>query len=543
MYVTGSGTACPSGWMVLESQNGVVLTQSTSDAIDCQTISYSELTTGDIQSFGSFIAESDISAGGNIRAAGDIIGTNLSITEDIEVEGESRFKDSAVFEGSTSFLGDSTFNTNVSVKGTVNVVNGVNAGSLKVDGIASFLQIANFKSSTTMEKDLTVQSNLRVEGKTILDGKLIVEEINAGPVVASKIEATDIINANGGIDTRGDINVDGNLTVKNIINTQSNLIVNDTLFSDKIVARSGITSQGDVDISTSLSVKGSTSLGISGGKLTVFGDTSLNGESFSVSGKTDIYGDAEFHGSFDVSSSASFSSTVLIKGSTTIESDITADGTVTTGSLISNGLANLKFGALITGLLQTEDIKVDGRIISSGDIVASRIKASGGLEASTDTSSTVFDLSVGGAFSQTNSGVEVEFAGDASFAKALDVGGKISAGSEIDIGQGDIVLKNNEIVLKGETANIKVATVNVANIQGSENGVSIPLVILQQNGSLGSVLSSTKFIKISDSYFDATAIFTGQVYCTAPLYVSEIRSLDNNREYIDITVKESFYAA
>ncbi len=542
MYVTGSGTACPSGWMVLESQNGVVLTQSTSNAIDCQTISYSELTAGDIQSFGSFIAETDVSAGGNIRAAGDILGTNLNITEDIEVEGESRFKDSAVFEGAVTSLGDANFNTNVSIKGTVNVVNGVNAGSLSVDGIASFLQIANFKSTTTMEKDLTVQNNLRVEGRAIFDGKIIVEELNSGPIVASKVEATDVIYANGGIETSGDINVDGNVTVKNILNTQSNLIVNDTVFADKVSTTSGITSTGDIDANGGLTVKGATSLGISGGKLTVFGDTALNGDTFSVSGKTDIYGDSEFHGSFDVSSSASFSSTVLIKGSTDIESDLTADGTITSGPLVTNGLANFKFGAIVTGLLQTEDMKVDGRIISSGDIVASRIKADGGIEAATDTSSTVFDLFVGGAFSQTNSGVEVEFAGDTSFAKDLDIGGKVTVSSEVSIGNGDIVLKNNEIVLSGETGNVQAQTINAGSIKGSDNGISVPVSVIQENPSLGTVLSSTKFIRISDAYFDDTAIFTGSVYCTAPIYVSSIRSLRDDTDYIDITVKEAYYA-
>ena len=39
----------PPGWLVIESKNGVVFVDARAGAIDCQTIVYSEVTTGNLK--------------------------------------------------------------------------------------------------------------------------------------------------------------------------------------------------------------------------------------------------------------------------------------------------------------------------------------------------------------------------------------------------------------------------------------------------------------------------------------------------------------
>ena len=546
MYVTGSGTACPSGWMVLESQNGVVIVDSTSDPIDCSGMSYGDLTAGDIQSFGSIIAEDDISAGGSLRVNSKIIGANLEITEDILVEGDSRFLGKVTFEDFNTFQADAQFNTNIDVKGSLDVGTNLNAANITATGISTFKEISRFESNVNIEKDLTIEGVLRSSNRVDISAKIVADEIASGPLTASTITTSETLYANGGIISRGDIDVNGNINVTNVLNVNTNLIVDDTVFAGKIISTGDITSSSDLTVESSATVKKDLTVGTNNGKFTSLGKATFSDDT-DISGDLNTFGNTNLNGEVTVSSTAIFESSLLIKGGTDIESDLNVQGTVRSGPLEAAGLVTMKLGAIAEGLLQVKDINADGNISSSGDLQADRLIVSSGIDALTGSQTNLNNTLVSGEFSQTNPSAAVEFAGEATFNKTLEATGLITANSGIFVGSENagVGMAGNAIWMSGTTAAIVTSNVFSNKLEGLTTP-SIPDIILETvSSALGSALNTRKYITIADAYFDSSAVFAGQTYFASTIYVTKIKRLEvenDGLEWIDLVAKEAYYA-
>ena len=555
MYVTGSGTACPSGWMVLESQNGVVIVDSSTDPVDCSSLSYGDLTSGDIQAFGSIIAEDDISAGGDITANEKITGKYVEVERDLEVNGESRLVGDATFEGLALHLADAQFNTNVTVKGSVDIANSLQVGNFRSKGISVFEEITRFEANTTIQQDLYVEGTTRLSGRVTAEGRIDASEISAGPITASNFSASEVIYANGGIEARSDINISGNLSVSNIATIQTNLIVNDTVFADKISATGSISTSKDLDVEGEATIRGDTTVGGNGGKFTALGDTALNGTRTSISGRLDMYGDSAFYGDVVVNANALFESTVEIKGSTLVGSDLEVSGTLSTkdgGPLIVDGLATFKTGVLINALAQTRSINASGDVIASGNIEAGMFKSTSGFEAAAGSRSSVANLSIAGELTQTDATSIVSFAAPTSINNSLSVSSDLSVGNNVTIGTRDnsSSIAGNHISTEGETGLIESKNVKAGYVNGglTSSEVAIPDTILNSSGlqNLRTTLTTRRYIEMDNSIFKAAAIFANSAYFGDTIYVKEIRRLDEDsggQDWIDITARDAYYAS
>lgn len=542
IYVTGSGTQCPPGWMVIESQNGVVLVDSRSDAIDCQTMRYSDLTAGDVQAFGSMIAEEDISAGRNLRAADTVFATELSLLADADISGGLKVEAATVLSGQTTVRAHAQFDADVEIKSGLTVQNTLNAGSITATGIAKFEETARFANDVSVDMNLVVDRELRVVEKATIEGRLTASEVVSGPLLATSVTASELLNANGGLYAQGTLSVNGNANISNALTVESSLVVNDTLSANRINTTGDIYAASSVTIEGDSTIRGSLSVGSENGRLLVVGDTALNGETTSITGKLECFGDTSIGGDLTVSSSSVFKSSMSIEGSITAESDLNCNGTIEAEKIDISGSAVIK-AMNVENLLQAGSIIVSDSIVAQGEAnISGKAIVQGGLEVSFGTSSSVHNLVATGRFSQTNSEEVVGIAGDVLMSKDATISGNLRLGTS---DSNNTVLSGNSVVANGATALVHSHSVETNRIKGYTNDVSIPADMLRHHSSVANYLNSNKFVSVSNAYFDDYAVFSGDVFFTGTLYVNQIKRMDNNAggvEYVNVISRETYYA-
>jgi cytoskeletal protein CcmA (bactofilin family) len=541
IYVTGSGTECPPGWMVIESQNGVVLVDSRSDAIDCQTMRYSDLTAGNIQAFGSVIAEEDISAGRNIRAINTVYGRELELLEGAIISGGLQVEEATTLSGFTTVRADAQFNANVEIRSGLTVQNTLDVNSLTATGIARFEETARFSNDVYMGTNLTVDRELTVKERLTVEGKINASEVISGTILATEITASEAINANGGLYTQGTLSVNGNANIANALTVESSLIVNDTITANRISTTGDVYIASNINVEGDGTIKGDLTVGSQNGKLSVIGDAALTGETTSISGKLECSGEATFSGDLTVSASSLFKSGVEVEGSFIAKSDIGCSGTISAENVNIAGSAELKTVA-VEGLLQAGSIIADGRITIGTTLgVTGRATFEGGIAAPHGTASSLHTLAVTGGLSQADASESVSLAGKVTMASGADISGDLAVGSTTNKTE----ISGNQITVAGPTGQISASTLSTGRILGQDSNISLPPILIARHSAVASYLSTNKFVSFASAYFDDYVIFSGDAYFSGDIFVDRIKRLDQvpgGIDYVDVISKETYYA-
>lgn len=550
MYVTGSGTTCPSGWMVLESQNGVVLIDSSSDVIDCEAINYGELTLGDINAFGSVIAQSDISTGGNLSANKKITGQELEIIGDALIQGDSRIQGLLTIESGLKSLADSQFSSNVDILGALNVKNKSTLSNIEVDGVAKFNEPVSIESTLTINDNVTLNENVEINGRLNSNDLINTAALISGETTLGATTINDSIVAKSDLTVQSDLISEGNLQVKGIITGQQTLLV-----KEGIVEKS-------LNIGDDLIVQDS---------LTVNGDTSLNGENTIVRGALLSQGDAQFGGevefngsikvssnlqvfnSINVSSAAVLESSLNVKGRTTLESNLSVDGTTNLSDTNIEGSLNIDGNIISEGFIQGDNLILNGSLSSEGQIVTRGSITSNGYEATSGSTSNLDSLTVRGEFSQTNSLRTMEISGRAVFNNVVDINNNLIVDQTLTVGtQSKITIGENRIEIgdDGDRGTLITGNIIVGEISGNQSGVYLPDEIFRTLAPSNNTLSNTEFISVDNIYVEQNAVFAGQAFMTDKLYVDKLIRLNpavnpytnSELDWVDIVAREAYYA-
>ena len=362
VYVTGSDTECPPGWMVVESKNGVVFVDARSGAIDCQSMTYSTVTTGDIKAFGSITVDENLGVTGNASVAGDISSENINVSGKgtfgtLDIKGTSRFT------GDVSFTENVGINSNLNVNGTINSSNSIKGNELFIKSrsilsgpvdLSDSLKVAGVSA---FEGIVTAASDVRVTG-SINSANATIEKISA-----ASLKTTEAIDARGGLASSGLISSSGN------IETTKDIVANIGRFSSKLNTLD-LDAQGLVSVSKTLTVEekaifnGQAVIGSKeADKLTVNGNAIFNNGKTSFVGAVDVNDDATFKsdlnvtGTLDLQSNASLSAKTI---STSEQIYIGSDLNVTGISKIGGSL-EVNDGAIIRGGIALGE---DGKILT-----------------------------------------------------------------------------------------------------------------------------------------------------------------------------------
>lgn len=732
IYVTGPGTACPTGWMVLESQNGVVLVNSSSDATDCSSLSYNDLTAGDIQSFGSIISQKDLSAGQNLIVSNKSTTKSLEVTEALLVGEDARIKGELTVERTINALSDVVFKTNIEILGEANIKTKLITGLMEVNGLATFNELARFSAAMDVDGDLTLGGTLRVDGRGVFNSRLSATEFTTDLAIMNEATVKGAFKTESSAEIAGNLQVNGNLSTNLAIfselgfstpafvnsktlnvsgdaavaqsltvegetrlrddvqigATGTNLTVNaDSTFTSPATFTQGMEVFGATEMGGNLNVNGGTTLNAAVsilsrlsvvGETTIDANTSINGElttsylsvensseflgpivakagatlssasvtdDFAVSGTSiftgevsfndrvkvygssefsgtivsnasveiksalsvvgaincsasitaatgsviagslqvinnsnfqksavfqatvqveslivdnnalingdlsvaqniscdfirilsgfetaalDVFGTANFHGTLNARSEVFFKSTLELSGKLTVKSEIEAQGAISGESLSISDTSSFEGNAVFEANLQADAITVSNNITSGRTILAENIRANSGFEAGTGSISTFATTNVIGAFTQSSPNQLFTVAGDAKFAKSLEVP-TATITSVLNIGTGNslISIGSNKIEVGSATTRGKIFTgeLYATKIFGQEANVYIPSEAYATNPSLALALNNQKFVKIDNTYVENVGVFRGPVLMNGELYVNAIKRL------------------
>lgn len=484
IYVTGSDTECPPGWMVVESKNGVVFVDARSGAIDCQSMTYSTITTGDIKAFGSITIDENLGVTGNTSVAGDISSENINVVGKgtfgtLDIKGTSRFT------GDVSFTENVGINSNLNVNGTISSSNSIKGNelfiksrsilsgpvdlsdSLKVGGVSSF------------EGVITAASDLRVSG-SINSANATIERISA-----SSLKTTEAIDARGGIASSGLISSTGN------IETTKDIVANIGRFSSKL-STLDFDAQGSVSISKTLTVEekaifnGQAVIGSKeADKLTVNGNAIFNNGKTSFVGAVDVNDDATFKSDLNVIGTLDLQSNANIRGSIDVSGPVVASASLSAKTISTEEQMYVGSDLNVIGIT-----KIGGSIeVNDGAIIR------GGISLGED--GKILTVSSNAQFNNN----KTIFSGEVDITDVLNISGETHINSSITI-DGALTAAGNTTVQGVLTANV-VRTDAQAEFRG---GISVG-----RQAKLEALVVDGKSIFNNDVNYYGTIAYNGDI--------------------------------
>jgi hypothetical protein len=447
IYVTGSftGSSCPSGWMVLESQNGVVLIDASANVLDCAALNYSSLTSGEIQAHGSIIASIDISAGGNIRSAGSLIGSTLQISGASLISGDTRIQGTLTLEKDLVSLAGGTFNTNLTIKGSLIVNNAINANILTTSGIATFNEIVRANADVFAAQDVFIAGNTSIGQTLVVSGKTTLGPVIADNIIVNALTVSGQFIANSGMTLNGNLDVSGNANIGQIL-VAHNGIYSDSVLSGVTLQITGISSFGDTTtFNGDVNLRKNVNLSDASSLLTVAGSAQFSGAT-TINGTLHAFGDSVFSGNITVNAIANFKSAINVDGLATFSSAVNIAGLVNAQSL------NVTNTATIVGLLISEskiqgvDIELSGNLIVAGNITGSTLTVINGIVAGNTSTSNFGNVNVAGSFNQTSAIQQFNISGPSSFSNTVAFGNNASVAATLTIGNANkVIISDNNI--------------------------------------------------------------------------------------------------
>ena len=558
IYVTGSGGNCPSGLMILESLAGVALVASGASADDCTNVSYSSLILGDMQSRGSVSVNDDISAGRDINAGDTLSGEQLSIRSDASIFGEARVYKSFTVDGDFNLLGAAKFNSNLEINGFIKGSSSLEANNLTINGTSSFNEIARFEGGMQVSNNADFDAPVIFHDRTTVDARLTVNELSAGEIKGSTIEATDTIFAKGGIDVISNALVHGNMTI------EGSTDITGTIVSSGSVYAEGVNSTGDLNVSGVSNLEGDfftkadvVFTGAAGSFLsnvpTVFGRTTAFNGDVTIGAPVTINAPLDVQSSVTAMSITSESAINVTNGGITATGDILGGSLTANGSITSTGVSNLGGNVNVGGNLVVSGFSnFDGDMITSGSVSTGTDMTSGGritsklgFEALNQSASAFGDVAISGAFSidgTTIASGKAEFTSDVAIGASLQVSTTVTIGSSnvITIGDGSITIGDNGVI------NSDTGIFNHFRGTVPGNEISPPTGSNPDYISLYNSVIQQPFTQAENLAVDGTTVFDGPVICGQDMWVSTIRRIalgaNPNLEWVDIISREAYYA-
>lgn len=512
IYVTGSGTDCPSGWMVLESQNGVVLTESQSDPLDCTSISYADLTAGDIQSFGSILSEGDLGAGGNLTVSGEASVNNLTVKEEVNVDGAARFGDQVIMEDVSVHLADSQFNSNLIVKGSASVANELKVSNIVATGLSKFSESVEMSSNLSIDKDLKVEGSTLLLGRADVDGRLTSSEISTGPLYAAKADIQGTIYTTGGIESKGPAAMLGGMSVKGATLFESDVTCTKSITAAAFYLSDSASISKDISVDGEARFKSDVILGSDTSKVDVLSDANLFGSKTTVAGSLVAQSDTEMKGKLKTSSEVEVGSNIKVGGSSNISANLDVGGESTLKNTKVAGSLSVTQGVNSSGLSQFNEVVVKESVMVDGDMSCGSLSSVGGIKSDKGSQSSLGSLDVLNGMSVSNGATisgNTRIYGDTESSGNQSIGGKLTVSSEIksdaDINSGGSISAAANLSVSGNSSLKNLSATGSASIDGSLSVVGLSQLgtaTLSGDASIEGKVSS-KSVTVSEGLFAA----------------------------------------
>lgn len=276
IYVTGADTRCPTGWVVVESQNGVVLVESRSNPIDCENMSYAGLTCGSIEAYGNVTVRGNISAGEDIVATRALRGLNVAVDEDATIGGAVQVGGGIEVRGLISGR-SAEFNGSVQISDVLRARQ-LQATNIIVEGLGVFregvtfekgidvLEPSRFRQSVAFEDDILFQTDVRINNNLTCSGV-----VSAGQLISNQI-----FIAEAGIQCNGSVSIRRDLTAESI-GVERNVNIGGALdVSGMSLFRDSVRITDNVVVDGSISVSGEVNLGLDGSKTYARGELEVS---------------------------------------------------------------------------------------------------------------------------------------------------------------------------------------------------------------------------------------------------------------------------
>lgn len=534
IYVTGNSAPCPPGIMVIESQNGVVIANSTATADACGSLEHAPLTSGVFQAFGGISTDESITALGDVTVGRKISSDELTVNTSTTLSGNLRVDAAARFDQEVFFNTDSTFNSNLDVNGNLNVKNTVNSQALNVTGTSTLSGIVHLNSDTfitgslqtaaiTASGNTILNANLRVGGDSSFDGKVTYS-------------GDTVFNAN--LSIRGSVDVNGIIETTSLKVTSVGSFDGVTEFNGNATFNSGV-------LANNLTVTGDSTIGNSDSNTVINGNLSINTESFSIGGPLEVFGVTNIKDKLITTSSVEIGGGLTVSGNTEFNSAVNVNSNINA------------FGGNFSQSVKTDqDMEVAGNVSGgslnisrtaniSGVLNANSISVEEGINATQTSQSNLGSLRISGGFEQSSSTELFTVSGDADFRSVVNVQGELNVNSTLNIGNdssGVNILTNN-IVVNGQNGIIDVENVKASKISGNNTNIPVPNVILQYAPALIQVISGKPFVAFETGVnFQDKALFSNAAIFTDIIYATQIEFLGNPDNAINIVAKKARYA-
>ena len=432
IYATGNDTECPPGWLVLESKNGAVFIDARAGATDCQTIVYSDVSTGPLKVFGDASVDRNIGVSGDANISGEITSSEL-VVESKATIGNIEVKEDSKFTGAVQFTENVSINSELDVGGAITTSNRITANEVEVKSRSFLLGPVDIGNSVNIDGVLSANANANVGGDLRVTGKSTTADFLAESATIYKLRTTDEISAQGGITTSGKLIATGN------IQTEGDVIAAGGKFSNQI-RTTNITVEQDAVVNNELYVEG---------KFQAAGDITLG----STNGKMSVYENSTFIisrttmlGTFEVSQESKFRGDVDVVGSMTISSTSDFKGGMTIGGPVTSTSS-----AEYQSLKVSDQVRLDGDVqIGSRLSVEESVSIRGGISVRGDSSigddSSIIVISGRSQFNrESNFTNNVTVSGDLAISGKTTITGEFSVNSKVEI-EGELIAGGNSTV-------------------------------------------------------------------------------------------------
>ena len=359
IYTTGGSGKCPAGLMVIEALAGVALVSSGASPSDCQNVTYSSLTAGDIQSRGSISVQDDISAGNDINAGDKISAEKLLIRQDASILGEARVYSDFAVDGGLNLLGDAKLNADAQINGSLDVSNGVTASRLVVNGVSEFDEIARFNGAVVFRETADFTALAVFHDRVNIDGILNANEVHTQAMSVTQLTASEKMYLNAGVDVTSDAIFHGNIVADAGVDIAGSLTTEGNVYAETLNATTDLNVAERTNLDGQLSTRDSVFMsGGAAARLTVNIPSQFT-ENVQLNAGLDVNGTTVITGSLNVFGEASV--TLLHATNGTIDQNLDVNGNINTSNItVSND-------AFVDGNISTNDLTTSGNVFFNGD--------------------------------------------------------------------------------------------------------------------------------------------------------------------------------
>lgn len=432
IYVTGSDTECPPGWMVVESKNGVVFVDNRQGVIDCQSMTYSEITSGSIKAFGDITVDKSVGISGDLTVAGD------SVFEDAEVSstltsGSITVREDSSFSGPARFTESVTIGGAFTLGGSATISGSINANELIINSRTILNGIASINNSLDVGGDLNVNGDLYADGDFRITGRFTGNNILVEEATVYNLSTTEKFTAKGGIDVIGSLVATGN------IEAETDVIAVGGRFSGQVRAQdilveNDIRIQADTVINGKLQVEDDITLGTSSSKVVINGNSTFNNTKTSMLGNFEVTQETILKGDTSIISGLTVSGGTTLKGGLSSTGPIESTSSATFRSLTIGEQSSFAGDGYFGGRLSIgKTLAVDSDVVFRGN-------------ATIGSSSNIIIIEGRSIFNSVASfSDELRVSGDAIFSGNAEIAGGLNITSKASI-EGELTANGNAVI-------------------------------------------------------------------------------------------------